>query len=172
MWPLMCPLQRNLLLLRSQMTYLKPRHSHAIIPLEYEENISSALLFFHMMHPPFSFWVHPCFPTVESGSPLDDPTQQYPLIHVTESDFSRGVPPKYISTFFKPARCHRSALQVPKCRRSPNELIIPWPFSGMSCLRDSHHHSAGRVSEILLPHGLSNLPPSAGHSLSMLTISA
>lgn len=79
MWPLMCPLQRNLLLLRSQMTYLKPWHSHAIIPLEYEENISSALLFFHMMHPPFSFWVHPCFPTVESGSPLDDPTQQYPL---------------------------------------------------------------------------------------------
>lgn len=35
----------------------------------------------------------------------------------------------------------------------------------MSCLRDSHHHSAGRVSEILLLHRLSNLPLSAGHSL-------
>lgn len=80
MWPLMCPPQRNLLLLRSQMTYLNPRHSHAIIPLEYEENnISSSLLFFHMMHPPFSFWVHPCSPTVESGSPWMIPLSNSPL---------------------------------------------------------------------------------------------
>lgn len=61
------------------MTYLKPRHSHAIIPLEYEENISSSLLFLHMMHPPFSFWVHPCFPTVESGSPWMIPLSSSPL---------------------------------------------------------------------------------------------
>lgn len=45
------------------MTYLNLSYSHAIIPLEYEENnISSSLLFFHMIYPPFSFWVHPAPP--------------------------------------------------------------------------------------------------------------